>query len=1117
MANFDFLENIAELQPLYAHCREAENFQLVRPEQSVIGARKALEYWVKLVYLTNGWDMPQHAGLMELVSNTDFIDYIGDAQMMDNIHFIRRIGNQGAHGQKINKRESLHSLACLHALVGEWLMLVGAIEDMPHFDETLVPKIVTLSIVSQNGEPVISAQSLQQYAQKSEGKTMHVTAPQVVSEAETRRMFIDLMLREAGWEVSDTKGAITKNMACIEIPLAGMPNQSEVGYADYVLFSEDLKPYAVIEAKRTMTDPRVGKHQAELYADLLQKMYGLRPVIYYSNGFRTFIQDGLGYPDREVFSFHTQKDLELLIQKRTRQDITDLRVNTDIAGRYYQINAIHSICHHLNAKHRRGLLVMATGTGKTRVSIGLTDILIRNNWAKNILFLADRRSLVKQAHKNYRKLLRNETTTILSEEREPDMNARIMFSTYQTMIRYIDADEKQFSVGRFDLIIIDEAHRSVFGKYGTIFDYFDSLLIGLTATPREDIDRSTYSLLQLDEGEPNYAYELDQAIDDGYLVGYRVFQRSSKIMTEGAKYDQLTAREKETLERVWDYEKARQALDPRTDYKRDIEGSEIYKYLFNIDTIDRVLQDLMENGLRIQDGGVVGKSIIFAYNHKHAQQIVDRFHALYPQLGEDYCVLIDNQVNYGQDLVDVFSTPREEAQKHIQIVVSVDMMDTGIDVPDCLNLVFFKQVRSKIKFNQMIGRGTRLCPDVFGPGEDKKEFFIFDYCGNFEFFSQHPQGAEPMRTQTLNERLFATRLDLAVMLQDGKYQSEEFTRSMCEQLKDILHAQVCTLNESHIAVRKQWERVIKYKKRENWQYISEVEAQGLRKHLAPLIFLDDNDFAAKKFDLLCLLEQLSLVDETVDGTRPMEKIRIVGELLEHKASIKQVQMCLPTIREVQTAVFWEAVHTNPIYGLDNLERVRVELRELVQYIIGTSRETFEINLIDTITNEGEAQPFIMPTSYKQRVLDYLDEHTDNPVLQKIYHMEQLNEADIHELERIFWQELGSKEEYLQAYQRQDRFRIWGGHIAAFLRSVIGIDRTVAREKYIALIQGEALTPEQEEYLNDILDYVCQNGDITRETMAEEPFSTFSWQPVFNTRLTALVHYVNKIHEVIVAA
>lgn len=1116
MANFDFLQNIAELQPLYAHCRDAENFQLVAPDKSVTGARKALEFWVKLVYLTNGWDMPQHAGLMELISNTDFIDYIGDAQVMDSIHFIRRIGNQGAHGQAIRKRESLHCLACLHALIGEWLMLVGAIEDIPHFDATLVPKVVTLSIVSQNGEPVISAESLQKYAQNSEGKPLRVTPPQVISEADTRRMFIDLMLREAGWEVLDTKGALLAGKACIEIPLAGMPNDSEVGFADYVLFSDDMKPLAVIEAKRTTIDPHVGKHQASLYADALERTYHVRPVIYYTNGFRTFVQDGLGYPDREVFSFHSKNNLERLIQKRTRQDITDLRVNKDIAGRSYQIQAIHSICHHLNTKHRRGLLVMATGTGKTRVSIGMTDILIRNNWAKNILFLADRRSLVKQAHKNYRKLLRNETTTVLSEEREPDMNARIMFSTYQTMIRYIDADEKKFSIGRFDLIIIDEAHRSVFGKYGSIFDYFDSLLIGLTATPREDIDRSTYQLLQLDEGIPNFAYELDQAISDGYLVGYRAFQFSSKIMTEGAKYDQLTQRERDTLERVWDYEKARQALDPRTDYKRDIEGSEIYRYLFNIDTIDKVLKDLMEKGLRIQDGDVLGKSIIFAYNHQHAQQIVDRFHELYPQLGDDYCVLIDNQVNYGQDLIDIFSTPRDEAQRHIQIVVSVDMMDTGIDVPDCLNLVFFKQVRSKIKFNQMIGRGTRLCPNVFGHGKDKREFFIFDYCGNFEYFSQHPQGAEPMRTQSLNERLFCTRLDLAVMLQDGRYQSEDFTRSLCEQLKDILHGQVLTLNESHIAVRKQRERVIQYKKRESWQYVSPVEAQALEQHIAPLIFVDDTDFAAKKFDLLCLIEQLSLVDETVNGTKPMEKIRIIGELLERKASIPQVRMCLPTIREVQTVVFWEQVHTNVVYGLDNLERVRTELRELVQYIIGSHSETFEINLNDTITDLGEADPVTPRMSYRQRVLEYLDEHSDNPVLQKIYNVEQLSELDIRELERIFWQELGTKEEYLQTYEHQERYHLWGGHIAAFLRSVIGIDRQVAREKYIDLIQGETLTQEQEEYLDNILDYVCINGDITTESMGNEPFSEFQWQTVFADRITALVRYVNTLHEVIAA-
>lgn len=1116
MANFDFLQDLTDFRQLYSYCRDAENFQLVAPDKSVVGARKALENWVKIVYMTQGWTIPQRAGLMELVSTDDFIDYINDPQVITNIDFIRRIGNQGAHGRSVSKKESLQSLSCLHALIAEWMFMIGVIDSMPHFDPTLVPRVVTISLVSQDGDPVISTESLQNLAQRSEGKRLRVTQPQVLTEAETRRNFIDLMLREAGWEVLTTKGALLAGKACIEIHVDGMPNDANEGFADYVLFSDDMKPYAVIEAKRTITDPRAGKQQAILYAEALERQYGLRPVIYYTNGYRTFVQDGLGYPDREVLSFHTQKDLERLIQKRTRCDITDLRVNRDIAGRDYQINAIHSICHHLNAKHRRGLLVMATGTGKTRVSIGMTDILIRNNWTKNILFLADRRSLVRQAHKNYRKLLPNETTTILSEDKTPNMEARIMFSTYQTMIRYIDADEKLFSIGRFDLIIIDEAHRSVFGKYGTIFDYFDSLLIGLTATPREDIDRSTYQLMQLEEGEPNFAYELQQAIDDHHLVGYRVFKRSSKIMTEGARYNDLSQREKDDLERVWDYEKAEQALDPNASYNRDIQGSEIYRYLFNIDTIDKVIKDLMTNGQRIHDGNVLGKSIIFAYNHQHAQLIVDRFHELYPQLGDDYCVLIDNQVKYGENLIDIFSTADEQTQRHIRIVVSVDMMDTGIDVPDCLNLVFFKQVRSKIKFNQMIGRGTRLCPDVFGPGRDKTEFIIFDWCGNFEFFDMNPQGAEPMHSETLNERLFNTRLDLAVILQDAQYQTEEFTRTLCEQLKDILHAQVCTLKLNHISVRKEMERVDKYRKRESWQFISPVEAQGLRKHIAPLIFLDDSDFAAKKFDMLCLLEQLSLVDPTVDGNKPMQKICTVAELLEHKASIPQISLMLPTIREVQSPLFWEAVRANALYGLDNIERIRVQLRELVQYIIGSQRETFEINLTDVITDQGEAQPFITPSSYKRRVLDYLDENTDNPVLQKIYRMEQLRETDIRELERIFWQELGTKEEYTQAYQSQERYRLWGGHIAAFLRSVIGIDRNLAREKYIALIQGEPLTPEQEEYLNDILDYVCQNGDITRETMAEEPFSAFPWQPVFANRLSALVNYVNTLHQVITA-
>lgn len=1126
MQNFDYLSNYPELSQLYSYCRDAENFQRLAPEKSVVGARKALEFWTKMVYMVNGWEIPEKPSLMGLLTTQQFIDYVGDATVMDNIHFIRRIGNNGAHGKSIKPAASLQCLACLHALIGEWLMLIGVIDDIPHFDPSLVPTVLTLSIVTQDGDPVLSADSLQQYAKKSEGKTLHPATPHVMSELETRRLYIDLMLEEADWTVQAAHNALVPGTACIEVELAGMPNQSETGYADYVLFSKSLKPLAVIEAKRTLRDPREGRHQAELYADLLERQYGLRPVIYYSNGYETYIQDGLGYPDRRVFSFHTEEDLELLIQKRTRQNITDLTVNEDITNRAYQIRAIHNVCSHLNDHHRRGLIVMATGTGKTRVSISMVDVLMRNNWAKNILFLADRRSLVKQAWRNFNKLLPSPSTTILSEARDPDMNARIMFSTYQTMIRYIDAkDKKQFSVGRFDLIIIDEAHRSVFGKYGAIFDYFDSLLIGLTATPREDVDKSTYQLLQLDEGVPNFSYELQEAIDEHYLVGYRAYQRSSKIMTEGIRYDQLSAKERDDLEKVWDYEKAMQALDPRAKYSRDIESSEIYKYLYNQDTVDRVLQDLMENGLRVEDGERLGKSIIFAINHKHAQMIVDRFAVLYPQLAaQGYCVLIDNTVEYGDDMIEKFSIVAEEAPAPFQIAVSVDMMDTGVDVPDCLNLVFFKKVRSKIKFNQMIGRGTRTCKDIFGPGRDKTEFLIFDWCGNFEYFNLHPQGAEPANVQSIHERIFDLRMDIAVHLQDAKYAEQEGPAHFCEELKDILHGQVSTLEIHRIDVRRHLDLIDRFRSRDAWLYVSEVDAHSIKRRLGPLIFMDDNDLAAKKFDVLCLLMQLSLLDDRVDGNKPMDKIRSLAELLEKRGSIPQVAMHMPLIREIQTVPFWEKLTTSVAYGLDSLERVRTDLRSLMQFLVGQERKTFDIDITDVITDEGMATPLNIQVTYQQRVMDYLAENRKNDyILLKIQNLDPLSESDIRKLEEIFWEQLGTRQEYEDTYLKQEKYKLYGGNIAAFIRSCIGVDREVARAKFIDLLQASGvdvpvLTPMQEEYLHTILNYVCTNGDIETRTMsAQEPFVHFEWQDTFGDRFQPLVTYVRRLHSVINAA
>ena len=442
---------------------------------------------------------------------------------------------------------------------------------------------------------------------------------------------------EAGWELLDEKGKVLGGKACIEVEVDGMPTASGKGYADYVLFSRGGKPLAVIEAKATCRAITEGRHQATLYADCLERRYGVRPVIYYTNGFTTKVIDGMGYPDRDVISFHSMDDLERLIQKRGRAEIKDVTIKEEITDRPYQQTAIKRIVEWFNAKHRRGLLVLATGTGKTRVSISLCDILMRNDWVKTVLFLADRTALVGQAHSAYEALLPSVSMSVLSEEKAPDMQARILFSTYQTMINYLDREDKAFSVGRFDLIIIDEAHRSVFGRYGAIFNYFDSLLIGLTATPRDEIDRNTYDLLQLDNGMPNYSYDIDEAVRDGYLCPYKTLQYHSKIMERGAKWDEMSKEDREEVERLMDYEKSLAGLGPDDEYHRDILPQEIFKYLFNIDTVDKVLMELMEKGLKVKSGEEIGKTIIFAMNHHHAELIVERFRTLYPEKDPDYC------------------------------------------------------------------------------------------------------------------------------------------------------------------------------------------------------------------------------------------------------------------------------------------------------------------------------------------------------------------------------------------------------------------------------------------------------------------------------------------------
>ena len=1104
MRNFDYIKDLG-LNDLYRYCSAAEDNQVSNPDFSAVNARRALEYITRALYYLKNIEVPERVSLFELVDGEPFREFIADDRVMMAVHYVRKVGNSGAHQGNVTKKEAFFALLNIYNVVGAILLKLKVVEEVKPFDSRLIPTSAQAPIGSLPStvevkltDTIISSADKASVCNTEPVKEIACD----ISEAETRRMFIDLMLKEAGWQVLSTEGTIQPLKACIEVELQGMPNSEGKGYADYVLFGANGLPLAVVEAKRTSVSPIKGKHQAELYADCLEKQYGRRPVIYYTNGFETNIIDGLGYPPRRLFGFHTASDLELMIQQRGRGNITDLSVKDSITDRHYQKMAIKAVCEHYNNKHRKGLLVMATGTGKTRVAISFVDVLQRNGWVKNVLFLADRISLVNQAHKNFVKLLPNATTCVLSDSgSDRDYNARIIFSTYQTMINYIDTEEKPFSVGRFDLIIIDEAHRSIFGKYGAIFNYFDALMLGLTATPRDEVDKSTYDIFEMEQGEPNYAYELEDAVSDGYLVNYHGYKRGSLILKEGIKYSNLSEEEKKQMEAVWEYEQARKALDLNSEqYHRDIANNEIFSYIFNEDTIDAVLQDLMENGLKVQSGERIGKTIIFAYNHRHAELIVKRFNILYPEYGASFCALIDNYVTYSQDLINKFEIRDGEPQ----IAVSVDMLDTGVDVPDILNLVFFKIVKSKIKFMQMIGRGTRLSPDIFGEGKDKKCFYIFDWCRNFEYFEKNPNGQEAVSVQSLTERLFALRTEIAFHLQHQHYQEDGYAKSLHDELKKLLREQVCALSDSHISVRAKWEAVSHFKDAESWIYISEIDVLTLKNEIASLLPKSTSDESAKKFDVLTLTIELSRLDDEVDASKCIQRIQLIADKLQEKATLPQVRAKMGTIKEVLSPVAWENAN------LQWLEKVRTELRDLMKFLIGEKGKWFIVDIDDVISHDGESPGVPMRVSYKQKVFDFLLENRHIHVLDKIYSLEQLCADDIKELERILWEELGSKEDY-------DRFTsgmMCGDNVAALIRSLIGVDRKEAMRRFGDFISGAELNAEQEDFLSSVISYVCENGDITKDIVVNEaPFD--EQLSVFQVYLVQLAKYVDNLHNVII--
>lgn len=1032
-----------------------QGLQADTPEGTAIRSREALQEAVCHIYQEAGQKVPEKATLLEMLDSEVVAGYIGDGEVVNAMHFARIVGMNAVHGRKIRKKDAKlaeDNVAYLYGLINH----------------------------------------------KDSGFEGSFAKPAYMSEASTRKLYIDVYLQEAGWDVLETENVIMPGKAGVEIEVEGMPNAHNVGYCDYVLYGNNGNPLAIVEAKRTSVDPSKGRHQVDLYGECMKKKYGYKPVLYYTNGYETKLIDGI-YPDRKVTAFHAIDELERMLQKRNIGDISDMTINDDITGRPYQRIAITNLCERFNERQRRGLIVMATGTGKTRLAISIVDILTRNNWIKNVLFLADRTALVNQAKRNFEKLLPNMSVCELSGNAEKDLDARLMFSTYQTMINYIDAEDKVFSSGRFDLIIIDEAHRSIFNRYGAIFTYFDSMLVGLTATPKSEVNANTYDLFRCENGVPTYDYSLEEAVKEHYLVGYNVINRTSRLISEGIDIKKLTDREKEDLEDLLDVD----LEDPDV----SLTGKMMFKYLYNENTCCQVLDDLMTKGLRVNSGETIGKTIIFAYNHRHAQMIVDCFHKMYPGYSANTCQLVDYSVNYGDDLVVKFDTDPE-----FRIAVSVDMLDTGVDIPAVLNLMFFKPVKSKIKFIQMIGRGTRLCPDIYGPGKDKDKFLIFDYCGNFEYFDVNAEEAADEQQYTLTQRLYTVQVELLRELQRLEFQMDPFASGYYKTLKETLMGDISTMKaHSHrIQIRNEMMYVDKYYDPQSWQSLSPVDLKEIRKHIIPLLDsgLKGSEYAVA-FDVLVTNIELVLArtGNISTATKYIKKAMQAAQyLINEKGTIPQVIAKGALLISLVNGTFWAGC------TLETLENMRLELRDLMQFLSVQGPEKYDINITDDISDsdyipDGTAVDI---RTYRQKVIDYLSENGDSPVISKIKNLEQITTGDLKELERILWEELGTKADYEGTTDKDN--------LAVFVRSLTGLSQDAVNARFGEYLKGNRFNSKQQEYIQTIINYVRENGDIKKETLLyDEPFNNYDITALFGVDIPAIIKIVDTLHNSVVAA
>ena len=1080
--NFDYLKNEPKFSTFADIAISSEKIVLMDPEASILNSRRAMESTIKWMYsVDSDLEMPYQDNLQSLMNAEEYRQIVGQ-DLWRRMDYIRRCGNTVAHGgRKLGRDEAILCLENLSIYLDFIAYCYSDNYEEHPFDKGLIEKRIedikkSKEKASAKNEELRQEQqriakqevdlkklieenaSLKEElsARRQEQQETYVPKPLDLSEYKTRKLYIDSMLTDTGW--IEGKNWIN------EVELPGMPNKSEVGYADYVLYDDTHKPLAVIEAKRTCVDVAKGRQQAKLYADIIEQKYKRRPVIFLTNGFETRIIDGQ-YPERKCSCIYSKRDLEKWFNLLTmRTSLRNVMVNKDIAGRYYQEAAIKAVCNAFDEKNRRkALIVMATGSGKTRTVIALCDVLLKNGWVKNILFLADRNSLVTQAKRSFVNLLPNLSCTNLVEEKD-NYSAHCVFSTYQTMMNCIDSvsdkEGKLFTSGHFDLLICDEAHRSIYNKYKDIFNYFDAPLVGLTATPKDEIDKNTYSVFELENGVPTYGYDLAQAVKDGYLVDYVSVESKFKFIEQGIVYDDLSDEDKEAYEDTF--------TDENGDLPESIGSSALNTWIFNEDTIKKILHILMDKGMKIDYGQKIGKTIIFAKNHLHAEKILEVFNKEYPHL-PDHAKVIDNYMTYAQSAIDEFSDPK----KMPQIAISVDMLDTGIDVPEVLNLVFFKKVMSKAKFWQMIGRGTRLCPELMD-GEDKQKFYIFDFCGNFEFFRMN-KGKATANMIALQGAIFSLKFEIAYKLQHYEHQIERLMLYRNALVK-YMSEKVGELPRDNFAVRQHLKYVDIYSSEENYNTLTFEDTLIVREEIAPLILPDGDEVNAVRFDaLLYGIELAFLLGKKYRRARTDLYKKVEG--IAQVANIPEIQAQSDMIDKILNTDYIDTA------GLEDFEEIRERLRDLMKYIPKKRIRydtNFEDDLLSEDWNDSELENDELK-NYKAKAEYYIRQHQDNKVISKLKKNKPLTSDDIQTLEKILWSEVGTKQDYEREFGTKP--------LGELVREIVGLDMNAAKEAFSEFLDGANLDSRQIYFVNQIVEYIVHNGMMKDlSVLQESPFT-----------------------------